>query len=431
MKNSNKELSHIAGTFLIDASASFLNGAGLGTGDYDNYSIVKTFQDGQSSRGPYKVPFVSAASWRRWLRDTLIEETGWEESKIRALHKNAKGNTDKISTERNPIDFAEDDIFGYMFTISKADAALAEEDEEENEEETAKGTSVRGLFRTSPFSSSILVGLRKDGWEGKDQNYVHLTEGSAQPYKTQFMNCSLQGVFCLNYNRLGAFTNVGDRMELDQSMVHKYLSNKTIVEKENGGGYFSLEKTAEAESKKGKDKQKKEHFKVIKKVGKLYELTNTETKIERASALLKSLSVMRGGSKQAAFGTDVSPKVMIMAGLTNGNPIFNTLFQDDSVEETRGKNVVLNIEALKEIVADYSDRIVTDVYIGIRTGFMKNDNKIKELNNTEVNGIKFVVTTPIQAAKQMSSYLGSSESQETIGEEMIESTAGAETVEQE
>ena len=123
-KNDTKEkkLTHIAGTFLIEASGSFLNGGGLGVGEYDNYTVVKTFRDGQSSEGHnYNVPFVSAASWRRWLRDTLIEETGLNPSKIRALHKNPKGNTDKVGSERNPIEYIEDDVFGYMYPISKAD----------------------------------------------------------------------------------------------------------------------------------------------------------------------------------------------------------------------------------------------------------------------------------------------------------------------
>ncbi|MFZ0514994.1 MAG: hypothetical protein WAM14_25570 [Candidatus Nitrosopolaris sp.] len=57
-----------------------------------------------------------------------------------------------------------------------------------------------------------------------------------------------------------------------------------------------------------------------------------------------------------------------MAGLTCGNPIFNNLFEDNSIHQNRGKNVVLNIEAMKEIVKDYSDRIRTPVFLGIRTG---------------------------------------------------------------
>ena len=228
-----RKLTHIAGTFIIEAPGSFLNGGGLGRGgDYDNYTIVKTFMDGRSSEGRlYTVPFVSAASWRRWLRDTLIGETGLQPSTIRALHKNPKGNTDKIGSERNPIEYIEDDVFGYMYPISKADMKAindeAEVEVEDDEEETIESEieplvggkakeamTIRGIFRTSTLASSILRGLRKEAWEGKDQNYVSLIEGSSQPYKTQFMNTALQGVFDLHYDRLGVFSNIGDRAEV-------------------------------------------------------------------------------------------------------------------------------------------------------------------------------------------------------------------------
>jgi CRISPR/Cas system-associated protein Cas7 (RAMP superfamily) len=64
------------------------------------------------SQAEANVLFVSAASWRRWLRDTLIEETGLKPSTIRA-----RGNTDKIGSERNPIEYIEDDLFGYSVSL--------------------------------------------------------------------------------------------------------------------------------------------------------------------------------------------------------------------------------------------------------------------------------------------------------------------------
>jgi CRISPR-associated protein Cst2 len=116
--------------------------------------------------------------------------------------------------------------------------------------------------------------------------------------------------------------------------------------------------------------------------------------------------VLRGGSKQAAFATDVSPKALIMAGLTCGNPIFNNLFEDKSNSSERGRTVIVNVNALKEIATDYKDRICTPVYIGIRTGFIQNEDEVRNLESvTEIDGIKFVVTTPIDAARQMSQAL--------------------------
>ena len=106
--------------------------------------------------------------------------------------------------------------------------------------------TIRGLFRTSTLATSILRGLRKDGWEGKDQNYVSLIEGSSQPYKTQFMNTALQGVFDLHYARLGVFSNVGDRAELDQAMINKYVASKMLIKRQDQPEYFSLEKIPES-----------------------------------------------------------------------------------------------------------------------------------------------------------------------------------------
>ena len=427
-KNSiSDNISHITGTFLIDAAGSFLNGAGLGAGEDRNFTVVKKFSDGISDNGrPYNVPFISSQAWRRWLRNTLIEETNWRASKIRALHNNKDGNTDKTGGEFNPIEFPEDDIFGYMRAkkgsgkIEEAEWTDKEEEEEEKEggeEELVKeegGTRIKGLFRTSPFSSSILVGLRKDGWEGRDQAYVHLLEGSPQPYKIQFMNTPLQGIFCLNYKRLGIFSNVGDKVELDEGTVKQFLHNKKISLLQipsHQSEYYSLEKKIETVEEKDKTTgkmvtKKKEVQEPTKKYGKVYEIANAkEQRAVRASALIKALAVLRGGAKQAAFGTDVSPKVLILAGLTCGNPIFNSLFEDKNNSRARGKSVILNIEALKEITTDYNDRIKTPVFIGIRTGYLQNESEVRKLDSTMIDEIKFIVTTPINAAHMMTDCL--------------------------
>ena len=416
--DSEKQITHIAGTYVIDAMPSFLNGGGISKATEDrNYTIVKTFQDGttnEDSGRPYRVVFVSAQSLRRMLRDTLIQETNWPQSQIRALHNNADGNTDKVGGEFDPITYPEDNAFGYMLTKKgsgklKVQEGVDIEGEGDAEEsgEPEEGTRVKTISRTSPLSTSILVGLRKDGWEGKDQAYVGLVEGSSQPYKTQFANTPMQGIFCLNYKRLGLFSNVGDRVELGDDVINKYLSEKKLVElpQQPESQYFSLQKeTVEFTETKGRNKDKKgkkEIFKPVPRNGKMYEIADAkEKRKELASALIKALAVLRGGAKQAAFGTDVSPKVLILAGLTCGNPIFNTIFEDDSTAKNRGKSVTINVAALREIVNDYNDRICTPVFIGIRTGFIKNEPEVRSLAHEG-----FVVTTPIDAASKMAASL--------------------------
>jgi CRISPR-associated protein Cst2 len=94
--------------------------------------------------------------------------------------------------------------------------------------------------------------------------------------------------------------------------------------------------------------------------------------------------------------------VLLLAGLHNcANPIFNNLFEDDRSSNNRGKTVKLNVEALKEVVNDYEDRLCTPVFIGIRTGYMQNESEVKKLAESEA----FEVTTPIDAARRMVSRL--------------------------
>lgn len=193
---------------------------------------------------------------------------------------------------------------------------------------------IRGLFRASPLFTTVLVGIRKDAWEGKDEKYVHLENGSPTPYKLQFMNTPLEGSFILNCDRLGRFRNVGDKHELKKKLIKEYLDKK-IVEVDHPE-YNDLKELEKIAGSRGKDK-----FEVIKEKGTVYELVNREQEVEkRVSALLKSLAVLRGGSKQAQFATDTSPKFMILAGMTCGNMIFNSLFKDNNSDPTSDKSAI-------------------------------------------------------------------------------------------
>jgi CRISPR-associated protein Cst2 len=369
--SASKIITHIAGTFLIEASASFLNGAGLGEGENRNVTVPKTFRDGSN-----RVPYVSSQAWKRWLRNTLIEETGWQASELKPIGvSTAKQTTNKISGELDPINYPEDDIFGYMRAESGQGKRRTDVEESENpeseESEEKSGKKVKPVIRASPFCASILCSIRKTGWQGKDEGFVHLKEGTPLPYTTEFYNTHLQGIFCLNYNRLGVFWNIGDRIELDEAKLEGFLQNKKIKVKQDQG-----------------------------KSGKIYEMTDAQPKRkERASELLKALARLRGGAKQAAFGTDVSPKVLILAGTTCGNPIFNSLFIDD------GNGPTLKVDTLKEVAQDYSDRIVTPIFVGIRNGYLKNETEVLKLKTANENGVTFKITTPINSAEEMAKRL--------------------------
>lgn len=368
----DQKLTHIVGTFLIQAEGAFLNGAGLDdSGEDRNAVIPKTFQDGRN-----RVPYVSSQAWRRWLRETFKEEYPSEpKAELKALSFNAKGNPDKIGTEMNPVHFAEDDIFGYMRAEKGQGRVKAEnEDEEavgaeaEGEDATPKGkqkgSKTRAVMRPSPFSSSILKSIRTTGWQGEDEGFVHLKEGSPLPYKTRFYNTQLQGVFGLSYDRLGTFRNEGDRIELDETLTSQYLKDGT------------LEKDADRE---------------------IYRVKNNQRR-ERATMILCSLAVLRGGAKQAQFGTDVSPKAIILAGLNCGNLIFNDLFEEKDLQP------VLKLETLKQIIADYQSRLATPVFIGLREGYLHPESE-REVKAWAQENAQVKLLSPLKAVEQLTDML--------------------------
>lgn len=330
------KLNNITGALLIDATATFLNGAGLGLGEDKNKVIPKIFKEKVNNRSE-DVPYVSAQSWRRWLRDTANEENNWNPSELKAIGEGSdKGTTNKISTELNPVEFPEDDLFGYMRAGAKGEESVQ---------------------RTSPFKSSILKGIKNMRTVNVDEAFVHLKEGTPLPYSTKFYSTHLEGFFNLEYYRLGVYDNLGSKQELSSELIEKHGDKLTKLDL---GGKFSR-----------------------------YVLNNAaENRNNNAAGLLKGLAYLRGGAKQAAFGADVSPKVLILAGLESANPIFNNLFVGT------GEKPILNVEVLKQLGSDYEEKLATPIYIGIRAGYLQNEDEVKSI------GEGFVVASPIEITKE-------------------------------
>jgi len=343
MTNAASALTHVSGTFLIQANGAFLNGAGIGgVGDDRNNTVPKTFQDGRNS-----VPYVSAQAWKHWLRATAVEEAGWPASRTAAIAWNNRGNVSQVVPQLNPVEFPEDDIFGYMHARPGQGRRREPAEDEEEEESDAEGdTKVRAVMRTSPFAASLLVSLRSTGWTGKDDGFVHFANYDAQalataeverflqvvssrpqgkegawerlqrydgpfslevkaaaeradhdqvrellqakaketgrevrfienptsplPYSTRFYNTHLQGIFCLDYDRMGVFSNIGDRYELEPTMARAFLRQGRIEEATAEPRYSLLTDNG--------------------KTGKVYRLTDiSQARRDRAAALLRSL----------------------------------------------------------------------------------------------------------------------------------------------
>lgn len=343
-----RDVTHVTGFFSIHADGSFLNGAGLGSGEDRNVTVVKSYWRDR------KVPYVSSQAWRRWLRNTMIQKTGWPASILEAVMRNEKGNTSKIATKLDPIQYPEDDLFGYMYASGKSKKDTTLRDDLPDEQ----------LIRTSPFRSSILRGVPELTRMAHDEGYVHLPDDSPIPYKTEFYSGELVALFGLDLYRLGIFEKKGKiSQELDPKKLEKHKDKVDIIDHPIFGSRGSIVKVKDLISHQNK----------------------------RAEGLLQALSVLDGGAKMTQFGTDLTPKLLILVGMSSGNLIF-----DDLLGEEEGKPS-LKIPLFKELLKDYSSKIKTSVYIGLRSGYLGNEEEVKVI---KVDGIDIVISTPIKIVEK-------------------------------
>jgi len=100
-----------------------------------------------------------------------------------------------------------------------------------------------------------------------------------------------------------------------------------------------------------------------------------DIRIKRTQDVIKALPYLQGGAKLTSHLTDVSPKLVILAAIDGGNHIFMNIVKEENGE------AIMDIEALKEVLNEYDDSLLTDVYIGLRKGFMDElEPLIKELS---------------------------------------------------
>jgi CRISPR-associated protein Cst2 len=97
-------MAYVTGLFVVDASASALNNAGDTGARTDNTSAVKTIRTPQ---GLY--PYVSAQAVRYWLRESIAKKgVPWLASPT------YKESANLAYTAADPIEWWDDDLFGYM-----------------------------------------------------------------------------------------------------------------------------------------------------------------------------------------------------------------------------------------------------------------------------------------------------------------------------
>lgn len=319
-------MSFVTGLLLIDAPASALNNLGSIPGSRtDNTVGVKVIK---TKEGAY--PYVSAQAFRYWLRTTLEKkDPNWKPAPIYREKKVAY-------TDANPIQWWDDDLFGYMRAPSKKTEAV---ELREADASQANLTPVNEtVTRVSPFRVSTLVSIAPTSIVD-DFGTMSRHEGDPVPHEHQFYRTTLKGLFSLDLHAAGSFS----------------YRNKT--------GFRNLDDVRiEQAQEKGLEHLEQE---------KAYRLPKEE-RMQRVAALFDGMARLEGGAKQTLHYTDVAPSLVILAVTRGGNHIFGHV-----IGANRRGQPVLNIEALHEALTVFADDLLSDVYIGWAKGYL--DEELSEL----------------------------------------------------
>jgi CRISPR-associated protein Cst2 len=315
-------MSFITGLLLIDAPASALNNLGNIPGERtDNIVGVKLIR---ARDGAY--PYVSAQAFRYWLRMTLEStSSNWVSAPMYREEKIAY-------TDANPIEYWDDDLFGYMRAPSKKVSAQEKRDADTSRAGETPTTDT--ITRMSPFRVSTFVSIAPVNIT-EDFGVMARHEGNPVPHEHQFYRTTLRGMFSLDMQAVGTFS----------------YRNRT--------GFRNLdnERIERAKAKK------LEHVESIKS----YRLNRNE-RIQRVKALFDGLSHLEGGAKQTLHYTDVSPALVILAVTKGGNHIFGHVIGSNSKGIPEIKQ-----DALSEVLQVFKGEIQSAIYVGWVKGYLDDE----------------------------------------------------------
>ncbi len=308
MNNNEIKNYFVQGAVLIDVDGSSLNNLGVDKTITDrNHMLTKSIRKGKSIYS-----FISGQAWRYWWRESCAINELWDLSPITK-------QGDNYVTEANPIDFKDDDLFGYM--------------------RAPKGDNT--FTRKSPLKNSILVSvspvklLNDFSVLNRQQNTI--INANPMPYSNESYSAVMKGMFSIDLDQVGTFTSM------------------------NRSGYQNI-------SKEMKDKLVKEE-----KVNIISDLIdtniqrvrlNSEERIKRISEVIKALKTISGGAKLTTNYSSVKPDFIILAVIKGGNNPF------DNIAINEKGDSVLSVEAIQEAISDNKSYFKSDIYIGKANGFM-------------------------------------------------------------
>lgn len=348
------------GFILIDVDVVALNNAGKNSqSHFDNAVSTK-----QIYKGGKSYVYVSGQAWRYWWRDTLQKTLGWQLSPVI--------REDKIAfTSANPLDYADDDVFGYM------KAAKEKVTDDKGKEKKVDIT----VTRVSPLKNTAIVSVGSvrpvENWSSMARQ-----DGDSVPYGKQEYSAVMKGMFSIDLEQIGTFANYNKTGFKNLSEV---LQKQALA-----SGATELDDFYQLDSK-GEPR-------------KLIRLA-PEVREKRVIDTIQALKYISGGAMQTNNMADVTPKFIVLATTNTGNHPFSHIAGASGGREN--DVVSLNIAAIEEVLNDYRDNFSGMIFVGIRAGFMDEEvPRLKELSEKYKNIVFTTVNEAIdgyckQVKKQM------------------------------
>lgn len=317
------------GFILLDVDVVALNNAGKNTSsNFDNaVATKKIYKNGRS------YTYVSGQAWRYWWRETLKMNHDWNLSPISRESKVA-------FTDADPITYADDDVFGYM-RAAKA-VVLDENGEPEKDKKGKEKMENVTVTRISPLKNSAIVSIAsvstQENWSSMARQ-----DGDSVPYSKEEYSAVMKGMFSLDLFQVGTFSNYNKTG----------FKNLTDILKEQA----LTSGATEIKDPKGSRQ--------------LVQLSKN-IRSQRIIDTLSALKTISGGAMQTNNMADVTPKFIVLATMKTGNHPFSHVVKNDGARNDRA---LLNVDGLKEVLNDYKEVFVGEVFIGKRSGFMDEYNE--------------------------------------------------------
>ncbi|MDO5665191.1 MAG: type I-B CRISPR-associated protein Cas7/Cst2/DevR [Bacteroidia bacterium] len=336
---------NVQGLILIDVNGVALNNAGtIQQAGIENKTVTKKI-----SKNGLPYTYVSGQAWRYWWREVLQKEFKWNMSPVTKVDGKSQ-----VYTAADPIQYDDDDIFGYM----RAEKEI-EKDENGEAKKNKKGKEKEvnvTVTRVSPLKNSVIISV------ASTRPSSNFSSASRQndvpvPYGKEEYSAIMKGMFSLDLEQVGTFASY----------------NKT--------GFKNINEKLFTKAKETKGVSILDDQYVKNKEGEFEKLIRLplETRKKRVVDTLSALKFINGGAMQTSNLDDVTPKFIILATFKTGNHPFSHIVKADAINEN---NVQLNVDGIKEVLKDYKEQFEGTVFIGRRSGFLDEySGVLKELES--------------------------------------------------